>query len=58
MTSETDNKEVTSVDYAKLAGDINSEELALAKCACVACNSCTCACSCRRGFPEVTDIEW
>ena len=39
--------------YAKLFG----ETVIMARCACVACNSCTCACSCRN-TPEWEEIEW
>lgn len=41
--------------YAKLFGNIVKEATAMARCACVACNSCTCACSCR-AVPD--DFEW
>ncbi|MDU4397515.1 MAG: FibroRumin family radical SAM-modified Cys-rich RiPP [Veillonella sp.] len=47
-----------SVDaYAKLFGETIDCETVMARCACVACNSCTCACSCRN-IPEWEDIEW
>ena len=49
-------------DYQELFGAIESDYVAMAKCACVACNSCTCACSCRkcscRAVPEDAEIEW
>lgn len=44
-------------DYAKLFGSICTEQQAMAKCACVACNSCTCGCSCRN-IPEQGEFEW
>ena len=39
--------------------NINEQKMAMAKCAFVACNSCTCACSCR-AVPEFEDgeFEW
>lgn len=46
-----------TVEYAKLFGAICNEAHAMARCACVACNSCTCACSCRK-VPEWEEIEW
>lgn len=48
-----------SVEYAKMFGEIANEEgIVMARCACVACNSCTCACSCR-AIPENEDlIQW
>lgn len=47
--------------YAKLFGNIGftkdtQDSIAMAKCACVACNSCTCACSCHN--IEGDEIEW
>lgn len=47
-----------SVDYAKLFGTICDEAVVMARCACVACNSCTCACSCRNIPEDVDLIEW
>ncbi|SCW50519.1 Cys-rich radical SAM target, FibroRumin family [Lachnospiraceae bacterium C10] len=47
----------TSVEYEKMFGEICDEANAMARCACVACNSCTCACSCRK-TPGSEDIEW
>ncbi|RVU97635.1 FibroRumin family radical SAM-modified Cys-rich RiPP [Coriobacteriales bacterium OH1046] len=44
-------------DYMEMFGAIEAESFAMPKCACVACNSCTCACSCR-AFPEQEDIDW
>lgn len=44
-------------DYQELFGEIETDYSAMPKCACVACNSCTCACSCR-AFPEDDEIEW
>ena len=46
-----------AVEYAKMFGEICGEVQAMARCACVACNSCTCACACR-AIPELEDIEW
>ena len=43
-------------DNSKIYGNVITERVAsMAKCACVACNSCTCACSCR-GASIDTDI--
>lgn len=42
--------------YAELFGNVKEEITSMARCACVACNSCTCGCSCR-AIPEI-DIEW
>lgn len=44
-------------DYLQLFGAIQHEAFTMARCACVACNSCTCACSCR-AVPEWEDFEW
>jgi len=46
-----------STEYAKMFGTIVDEAVVCAKCACVACNSCTCGCSCRN-IPDLTDIDW
>lgn len=46
-----------SVDYEKMFGEIFTETVAMARCACVACNSCTCACSCRN-VPDFDETEW
>ena len=43
--------------YMQLFGIICNEGVAMARCACVVCNSCTCACSCRVA-PELEEIEW
>lgn len=43
--------------YAKMFGEICDSAVVMARCACVACNSCTCACSCRN-IPEWEDVEW
>lgn len=49
---------VKEMDYKKLFGEIKEEETkAMARCACVACNSCTCACSCRKSIGAEA-IEW
>ena len=47
----------SSIDYSKMFGEICNETNVMARCACVACNSCTCACSCR-AIPELEEIEW
>lgn len=44
-------------EYNELFGTICEDVQAMARCACVACNSCTCACSCRN-IPELEEIEW
>lgn len=43
----------TSADMKKAYGKIEVDKVfTMAKCACVSCNSCTCACSCRKcDFP-------
>ena len=49
----------TSNEYEKMFGNIVFEAATIARCACVACNSCTCACSCRATLePDVGEIEW
>lgn len=45
-------------DYAKLFGDICDDSVVMARCACVACNSCTCACSCRNVPEWEEEVEW
>lgn len=44
-------------NYSKMYGNVFGGEFSMAKCACVSCNSCTCACSCR-GIARFEDIEW
>lgn len=44
-------------DYAKMFGMICCESMIMAKCACVACNSCTCGCSCRYNT-DMNNIDW
>ena len=52
------NMSASTIDYMKLFGNIASDEaFAMPRCACVACNSCTCACSCRIA-PDRGEIEW
>ena len=48
-----------TTEYMAMFGNIKEHCVAMAKCACVACNSCTCACSCR-AVPEFEDgeFEW
>lgn len=47
----------TVLEYKKLFGTIlEHDNSSIARCACVSCNSCTCACSCRR--TQENDIEW
>ena len=46
-----------TIEYAQMFGDIVDFAVVMAKCACVACNSCTCGCSCRN-IPELDEIEW
>ncbi len=48
----------SSAEYAKMFGEIVEMADAMAKCACVACNSCTCSCSCRNVPDDIDDIEW
>lgn len=43
--------------YMKLFGLICNKTVVMARCACVSCNSCTCACSCR-AIPKTGVIEW
>ena len=47
-----------NIDYEKLFGNIVDSVVVMARCACVACNSCTCACSCRTAPVDMDDIEW
>jgi len=49
----------TTAEYEKLFGNIITEHIVMARCACVACNSCTCACSCRHtSESDVSEIIW
>lgn len=48
----------TNMEYMQLFGRIENETFAIARCACVACNSCTCACSCRAVPDDMGGIEW
>jgi len=49
----------TVVEYSKLFGEIATDVATMARCACVACNSCTCACSCRYAPESDTgEIIW
>ncbi len=47
-----------TLDYEKMFGLIGNGLTMAAKCACVACNSCTCACSCRKKPDCIDSIEW
>ncbi len=47
----------TVAEYEKILENISDELNSVARCACVACNSCTCSCSCRN-IPEEDNIEW
>ena len=42
--------------YEELFGNVKDSVNSMARCACVACNSCTCGCSCR-AVPDI-NIEW
>ena len=44
-------------EYTKMFGDICKDARAMARCACVACNSCTCGCSCRYS-QNIDEIDW
>jgi len=46
-----------NAQYMQLFGMICNEAVVMARCACVVCNSCTCACSCR-AVPKMEEIEW
>lgn len=45
---------VTIESLNELFGNV-VESSSIARCACVSCNSCTCACSCRN---SVAEINW
>lgn len=47
----------SAVDYEKMFGSIREGVQTSAKCACVPCNACRCACSCR-DISKTEDIEW
>lgn len=52
---------VINLDYELMFGRISPAgyaERAMPRCACVACNSCTCACSCRRSSILEEEIDW
>ena len=59
LNGRRSNMSANSEAYSKLFGDICDSAVTMARCACVACNSCTCACSCRN-IPEWedTEIDW
>ena len=46
-----------NTEYVKMFGAICDEAVVMARCACVACNSCTCGCSCRN-IPHLDELEW
>lgn len=48
----------TNMEYMQLFGVIENGTFAMARCACVSCNSCTCACSCRAVPDDLGGIEW
>ena len=43
--------------YMEMFGNINEQNTVMPRCACVSCNSCTCACSCR-AVPELEDGDF
>lgn len=47
----------TESQFQELFGAILDGVATMAKCACVACNSCTCACSCKN-CPDNDEIGW
>lgn len=47
----------TENQFNELYGVILADVTTMARCACVSCNSCTCACSCR-GYLDDDDMEW
>ena len=47
----------TQKHFELMFGSIIKESAAMPRCACVACNSCTCACSCRKS-PDLDTIGW
>lgn len=48
----------TESQFQELFGSIlDGATAAMPRCACVACNSCTCACSCRN-CPENEGVGW
>ena len=42
--------------YTELFGIISEKGVSMARCACIQCNSCTCACSCRN-IPDFEETE-
>ncbi|HDT2998817.1 TPA: FibroRumin family radical SAM-modified Cys-rich RiPP [Proteus mirabilis] len=47
----------TENQFNELFGEILDDVTMMARCACVVCNSCTCACSCRGGLDD-NEIGW
>ena len=47
----------TESQFQELYGAIGESSAIMAWGACVACNACTCACSCRKN-PNNNEIEW
>jgi len=47
----------TESHFQELFGAILAGATTMARCACVACNSCTCACACRKS-PNDDEIGW
>ena len=57
LNGRQSNMSANNTQYMKLFGTICNNAVVMARCACVACNSCTCACSCR-AIPEMEEIGW
>ena len=48
----------SKTELHKIYGNINKHQNAMPRCACVACNSCTCACSCRRQVQSIKNSNF
>lgn len=57
LNGRLSNMSANNTEYMQLFGSIQNEVFSMARCACVSCNSCTCACSCRV-VPDMGEIEW
>ncbi|WP_438474561.1 FibroRumin family radical SAM-modified Cys-rich RiPP [Selenomonas sputigena] len=57
LNGRQSNMSANNIQYMQLFGAICNNAVVMARCACVACNSCTCACSCR-AIPEMEEIGW